>query len=333
MARSMDFCYISSERCMWIFQRRRPPSVFAASARTAALTARLTHDTLTLIRCRLRRFRANDAASSALADPRSASASVASRRPKNAPWAATSPKRSGSSAYSAYRACPKPPRMPSARAKTARSARFKPPTSAYRRPITALTPTLSTSSHFIAPSAGETTNIVKTTPPNHAPARTTWTVCAIGTSTPPPYYYYISTSMRVRSWTVKGWRRVRLVVEGWSLGREVGEGSGGEVGEDGILTFGPRLVQGAGAAFAAGALLHDAVRDLERPLHGLNGVAQGELFRRSGQTGASPPPLAALHQTGARELRHHAGEQAPRHRRLGRDPVRRHQLAAIRLAR
>src|SRR5215211_4476964 len=139
--------------------------------------------------------------------------------------------------------------------------------------------------------------------------------------------------MWVGSWTVKGWRRFRLAGEGRSLGREIGEGSGGEVVEDGILAFGPGVVQGAGATLAAGALLHDAVRDLERALHGLHGVAQGELFWRSREAGTPSPPLATLHQTGACELRHHAGEQTPRYRRLRRDPIGRHQLAATRVAR
>src|SRR5215210_2660349 len=139
--------------------------------------------------------------------------------------------------------------------------------------------------------------------------------------------------MEIRSWTVKGGRRFRLVGEGWGLGREVGEGSGGEVVEDSFLAFGPGVVQGAGAALAAGALLHDAVRDLERALHGLHGIAQGDPFGRSSQAGASPPSLVALHQTGASELRHHAGEQPPRHRRLCRDPVSRHQLAPVRITR
>jgi hypothetical protein len=49
-------------------------------------------------------------------------------------------------------------------------------------------------------------------------------------------------------------------------------------------------VQGAGAVLAARALLHDAVGDLERALHGLHGFAQGDLFGRSGEAGASPLP-------------------------------------------
>src|SRR5215204_6307417 len=59
--------------------------------------------------------------------------------------------------------------------------------------------------------------------------------------------------------------------------------------EDGVLALDPRIVQGAGAAFAAGPLLHDAVGDLERALHGLHGVAQRYLFGRSSEAGTSPP--------------------------------------------
>jgi hypothetical protein len=40
----MHFRHIPSERFGWIFQRRLLPYVFAASAATAALTTRLTHD-------------------------------------------------------------------------------------------------------------------------------------------------------------------------------------------------------------------------------------------------------------------------------------------------
>src|SRR5215212_9635248 len=116
----------------------------------------------------------------------------------------------------------------------------------------------------------------------------------------PLYYYYISNSMLRPLGAIKVWRRLPLFGEAWGLRGEVGEGPSTEVLEDSVLAFGPGIVQGTGAALAAGALLHDAVRDLERALYGLYGVAQGELFGRSGEAGASPPPLATLHQTGAR---------------------------------
>jgi len=51
-----------------------------------------------------------------------------------------------------------------------------------RRLISALTPTLSASTHFMAPSAGETTNAVNRMPPSDAPARTTWIVWTTGSS-------------------------------------------------------------------------------------------------------------------------------------------------------
>src|SRR5215216_4040388 len=41
------------------------------------------------------------------------------------------------------------------------------------------TPTRSASGHFIALSSGETTAIVKTTPPSHTPASTTCATCKI----------------------------------------------------------------------------------------------------------------------------------------------------------
>src|SRR5215208_5110210 len=99
------------------------------------------------------------------------------------------------------------------------------------------------------------------------------------------------------------------------------------------MALDPRIVQGAGAAFAAGPLLHDAVGDLERALHGIHGVAQRYLFGRSSEAGTSPPSLAGLHKTGAGELRHHAGEQTARHHGLFGDPVGGHQLAAPRIER
>jgi hypothetical protein len=80
-----------------------------------------------------------------------------------------------------------------------------------------------------------------------------------------------------------------LVGEGRSLGGEVGKRPRPEVFEDGVLALEPGVVQRAGAALAAGALLHDAVGDLERALHGLHGAAQGYLFGRSGEAGTSPP--------------------------------------------
>src|SRR5215217_7358926 len=103
--------------------------------------------------------------------------------------------------------------------------------------------------------------------------------------------------------------------------------------ENGILAFDPRIVQGTSSTFAARPLLHDAVGDLERALHGLHGVAQGYLFGRSSEAGTSPPSLAGLHKTGAGELRHHAGEQTARHHGLFGDPVGGHQLAAPRIER
>ena len=75
----------------------------------------------------------------------------------------------------------------------------------------------------------------------------------------------------------------RLSGKGRGLKGEVGEGLGAEVLENNVLALDPGVMQGAGAALAAGALLHDAVRDLERALHGLDGVAQGYRFGRSGE--------------------------------------------------
>jgi hypothetical protein len=66
------------------------------------------------------------------------------------------------------------------------------------------------------------------------------------------------------------------------------------------MALDPRLVQSAEATLAAGALLHDAVGYLGRALHSLNGVAQGHLFWRPSEAGASGPSLAALHEIGAR---------------------------------
>lgn len=85
------------------------------------------------------------------------------------------------------------------------------------------------------------------------------------------------------------------------------------------MALDPRLVQGAESTLAAGALPHDAVGYLERALHGQHGIAQGHLFWRAG--GNLRPFLAALHETGARELRLHAGEQPARHRGPIRDPI------------
>src|SRR5215218_9790884 len=54
------------------------------------------------------------------------------------------------------------------------------PTRAYCFPITERTLTRSVSVHFIAFNAGETTAVVKTTPPSHTPARIT---CSVWTAT------------------------------------------------------------------------------------------------------------------------------------------------------
>ena len=56
------------------------------------------------------------------------------------------------------------------------------PTFAYWRPITDLTLACSASSHPIDFSAGETTVVVKTTPPSHVPAKMMCSVCAIASS-------------------------------------------------------------------------------------------------------------------------------------------------------
>jgi len=87
-----------------------------------------------------------------------------------------------------------------------------------------------------------------------------------------------------------------LTGEGRGLGGEIGEGPGAEVVEDSVLAFGPGVVQGAGAALAAGVPLHYAVGDLGRALHGLHGVSEGDLFGRSGEAGSSPP-LPSLDST------------------------------------
>jgi hypothetical protein len=84
--------------------------------------------------------------------------------------------------------------------------------------------------------------------------------------------------------------RQDLAGEERGLGGEVCEGPVAEVFEDGVLALRPGFVQGAGAVLAAGALLHDAVGDLERPLDGLHSVAQADVFGRSGEAGASPLP-------------------------------------------
>lgn len=60
--------------------------------------------------------------------------------------------------------------------------------------------------------------------------------------------------------------------------------------EDGVLALDPGVVQRAGAALAAGTLLHDAVRDLERSLHALHGIAEADVFGLSGEAGPSPLP-------------------------------------------
>src|SRR5215212_7616981 len=76
-------------------------------------------------------------------------------------------------------------------AKTRRSMRLTVPTRAYCFPITERTLTRSASLHFIAFSAGETTTVVKTTPPSHTPAKTTCSVCTIGLITAPPCLFCV----------------------------------------------------------------------------------------------------------------------------------------------
>ena len=64
---------------------------------------------------------------------------------------------------------------------------------------------------------------------------------------------------------------------GGVLGEEVFEGLGGEVVEDCPLAFFPGLVQGAGGALSAGAILDDTAGDAEWPLHRFHGFPERDL--------------------------------------------------------
>jgi len=56
------------------------------------------------------------------------------------------------------------------------------------------------------------------------------------------------------------------------------EGLVAEVFEDGLLAPLPGRVQGAGGAFSAGAVVHDAPGNAEGSLGRLDGVADGVIF-------------------------------------------------------
>ena len=74
---------------------------------------------------------------------------------------------------------------------------------------------------LIAFNAGETTAVVKTTPPIHAPARTTWRVwtSVLNAASPYPSCSLCGETRRVSGWTAKslaresspGWRSVIII--------------------------------------------------------------------------------------------------------------------------
>jgi hypothetical protein len=99
-----------------------------------------------------------------------------------------------------------------------------------------------------------------------------------------------------------------------------------EVLENSMLTLFPRFVQGAGSAFSAGAILHDAADDTEGSFYGFYGLPQRYLARRTRQLGASTATLFALHQPGVGESGQDAGQKAARNVGVFGDPVRSHPL-------
>jgi hypothetical protein len=129
----------------------------------------------------LRRLRPSNWAfseSPAAFEPQPAPPGVSRSRPREKPRARKAPPTARTRSKERDRI----QREPSKRANTKRSTRFAVPTFAYRRLITDLTLTCSASSHPIDFSAGETTVVVKTTPPSHPPAKMTCSVCAIAPS-------------------------------------------------------------------------------------------------------------------------------------------------------
>ena len=105
---------------------------------------------------------------------------------------------------------------------------------------------------------------------------------------------------------------------------EFGQGLGFQVLQDSPLAFEPGLVQGARDGFPAGTVLHDAPGNAEGSCGCFHCVPERYLLRGASQARASPPPLAALHQSGPLEAGHNAREQAARDAGFGGDLIRRH---------